>query len=78
MLFKMNCKICNHDTDILFKTKVLNKYDVETDKKRSTKKYIIPIVFHILHENGDENIVLLLVGNKSDLEDRREVSFEEA
>ena len=27
-------------------------------------------------ENADENIVLLLVGNKSDLEDRREVPFE--
>ncbi len=25
----MKCKICNHDTAILFKTKVLNKYDVE-------------------------------------------------
>ncbi len=34
----------------------LNKYDTEIDKKRNTKKYIIPIVFHILHENGDENI----------------------
>ena len=34
MLFKMNCKICNHDTDILFKTKVLNKYDVEYFKCR--------------------------------------------
>ena len=29
-----------------------------------------------LMENADENIVLLLVGNKSDLEDRREVPFE--
>ena len=31
-----------------------------------------------LMENADENIVLLLVGNKSDLEERREVPFEEA
>jgi Ras-related protein Rab-11A len=29
-------------------------------------------------ENADENIVLLLVGNKSDLEDKREVPFEDA
>lgn len=29
-----------------------------------------------LMDNADENIVLLLVGNKSDLEDRREVPFE--
>ena len=29
MLFKMKCKICNHDVGVLFKTKVLNKYDVE-------------------------------------------------
>jgi hypothetical protein len=34
----------------------LDKYEAESDKKRGTKKYIIPIVFHILHENGDENI----------------------
>ena len=31
-----------------------------------------------LYENADANIVVLLVGNKSDLEDKREVSFEEA
>ena len=29
-------------------------------------------------DNAEENIVVLLVGNKSDLIDRREVSFEEA
>ena len=29
-------------------------------------------------DNADPNIVVLLVGNKNDLEDRREVSFEEA
>jgi Ras-related protein Rab-11A len=31
-----------------------------------------------LMDNADENILVLLVGNKSDLEDQREVSFEEA
>ena len=34
----------------------LDKFEAEVDKKRGTKKYIIPIVFHILHENGPENI----------------------
>jgi hypothetical protein len=34
----------------------LTKYELDKDKKRTTKKYIIPIVFHILHENGTENI----------------------
>lgn len=29
-------------------------------------------------DNAEENIVVLLVGNKSDLIDRREVPFEEA
>jgi GTPase SAR1 family protein len=29
-------------------------------------------------DNAEENIVVLLVGNKSDLIERREVSFEEA
>ncbi len=29
MLFKMKCKICNTDTDIIFKAKILNKYDVD-------------------------------------------------
>ena len=29
-------------------------------------------------DNAEENIVVLLVGNKSDLVDKREVSFEEA
>ena len=36
--------------------KNLDKFETEVDKKRGTKKYIIPIVFHILHENGSENI----------------------
>jgi len=31
-----------------------------------------------LMDNADQNIVVLLVGNKNDLEERREVSFEEA
>jgi len=31
-----------------------------------------------LMDHADANIVLLLVGNKSDLENRREVGFEEA
>ncbi len=34
----------------------LDKFETVVDKKRGTKKYIIPIVFHILHENGSENI----------------------
>jgi PKD repeat protein len=34
----------------------LSSFEFEVDKKRGTKKYIIPIVFHILHENGIENI----------------------
>ena len=29
-------------------------------------------------DHADQNIVLLLVGNKSDLENRREVGFDEA
>ena len=29
-------------------------------------------------DHADQNIVLLLVGNKNDLEDKREVGFEEA
>ena len=36
--------------------KNLTNFEFELDKKRGTKKYIIPIVFHILHENGLENI----------------------
>ena len=36
--------------------KNLDKFETEFDKKRGAKKYIIPIVFHILHENGVENI----------------------
>ena len=34
----------------------LDKFESVLDNKRGTKKYIIPIVFHILHENGVENI----------------------
>jgi hypothetical protein len=29
MLLKMKCKICNNDADIVFKAKILNKYDVD-------------------------------------------------
>jgi PKD repeat protein len=36
--------------------KNLSNYETIFDSKRGTKKYIIPIVFHILHENGIENI----------------------
>lgn len=31
-----------------------------------------------LMDHADQNIVLLLVGNKSDLENKREVGFDEA
>lgn len=31
-------------------------HENENNPKRGTKKYIIPVVFHILHENGVENI----------------------
>ncbi len=34
----------------------LDKFESGLDNKRGIKKYIIPIVFHILHENGEENI----------------------
>ena len=34
----------------------LSHFEFDKNQKRSTKKYIIPIVFHILHENGSENI----------------------
>ena len=36
--------------------KNLNNFEKQVDYKRGSKKYIIPIVFHILHENGIENI----------------------
>ena len=39
--------------------KILENYknlESEIDTKRGSKKYIIPVVFHILHENGSENI----------------------
>ena len=36
--------------------KNFESFEKEIVNKRGTKKYIIPVVFHVLHQNGIENI----------------------
>ncbi|KAJ8949348.1 hypothetical protein NQ314_008268 [Rhamnusium bicolor] len=47
-------------------------------KQHKSLVAVLSIMEQILRVKNDENIPFLLVGNKSDLEDRRKVSFQEA